>query len=486
MDTKDRIVAFIEEHRDDFIRVSDGIWDAAELAMREYKSARLLIDELERHDFSITTGIAGIPTAFEAKWGNGKPVIGICGEFDALPGLSQEAGNWERKPIQEGGAGHGCMHNLLGAAAMAAAIAVRHHMEEEGMPGTISFFGCPGEEGGCGKVFMARVGAFDHLDAALSWHPDDLSSPWSTGNSATVALDFHFHGTAAHASRFPHLGRSALDACELMNVGANYLREHKPPNTKILYNYEYAGTPRGGVVPDYACVRYSCGGANVTDTNELLARIIKVAQGAAMMTETRVEYKFLQGTCEYMPNLTLCRILSEAQKQVGPPLWDDEDRALAERMRSTMPMEQIRKRDPFMTGLPAEEVPDWVEENPLSNIVADMLESTAVVIPSSSDIGAVSYIVPCAQLAVSCKALGTVNHTWLTTAQGKCSIGHKGMLTAAKSLALGAVMILQQNANEDGNLLRRAKAELMKKTGCKLVLPIPDSVMPDVEEGVSL
>lgn len=486
MKAKEAITSFVEQNREAFIRVSDGIWDAAELAMREYQSAKLLIDELNKHGFTVVTGIAGIPTAFEATWGKGRPAIGFCGEFDALPGLSQEAGNHLRKPITEGGSGHGCMHNLLGAAAMAAAIATRHYMEEEGIPGSVSFFGCPGEEGGCGKVFMAREGAFDHLDAALSWHPDDLNSPWSTGNSATVTLDFHFYGQAAHASRFPHLGRSALDACELMNVGCNYLREHKPPNTKILYNYEYAGTPRSGVVPDYACVRYSCGGANVKDTNELRDRIIQVAEGAAMMTETQVKYEFLQGTCEYVPNLTLCRILSDAQKEVGPPQWDEADLELARRMRSGLPMEQIRKRDPFMTGLAPEEVPDWVEQNPLSNMVADMLESTPVVIPSSSDIGAVSYVVPTAQLAVACKALGTVNHTWMTTAQGKSSIGHKGMLTAAKALALGAVRMLEQNAREEGGLFRRAREELMKKTGGKLVLPIPDSVVPDVAEGVVL
>ncbi len=486
MTAKEKIVSFIEQNRQDFIRVSDGIWDAAELGLREYKSARLLIDELEKHGFTVTAGLGGIPTAFEAKWGEGKPAVGICGEFDALPELSQVAGCNVQKPLVEGAPGHGCMHHLLGAGAMAAAIAVRYYMEENKIPGSISFFGCPGEERGSGKVFMARAGAFDHLDAALSWHPDDFTTPWSTGNSATVKADFTFRGKAAHAARVPFMGRSALDAVELMSVGCNYLREHMPPNTMLHYGYKSAGNPSPNIVQDYACVTYAVRGANISDVNDLLERVAKVAKGAAMMTETEVTYENGDGTPEYSANLTLNRILSDALHQIGPPPFDEEDIKLAAYMREGLTEEQLRCRNSFMTGLTPEDAPDYCVTHPLSDLVADMLESTPVVIPSSSDIGAVSYVVPTAQVAVACRVVGGPNHSWLVTAQGKTSFAHKGMLTAAKALGLGAVMMLEQNAREDGALFRAAREEMMKKTGGKLVAPFPDTLMPDVEKDVTL
>lgn len=486
MTKQEQIGFFVEEHRQEFIQVSDGIWNAAELGLREYHSARILIDCLKAHDFEVTTGLADIPTAFVASWGSGHPIVGILGEFDALPSLSQEAGCNEHKPVTEGAPGHGCMHNLLGAGSMGAAIAAKHYMAEHGLSGTIRYYGCPGEEHGCGKVFMVRAGVFKDVDCALSWHSDDCTAPWSTGNSALTTVDFHFKGTAAHAARAPHLGRSALDACELMSVGSNYLREHIPPNTKLHYGYKSAGSPAPNIVQDKACVSYVVRGPHISEVNDLLQRVINVAEGAALMTGTQMTYAYQDGTSEFVPNLTLCRVLSDALHQVGAPCWDQEDKKQAEHFRKAIAESNIRGRDPFMTGVNPEEAPEYFATHPLSDRVADMLESTPVVIPSSTDVGAVSYVVPTAQFVVACKATGTPNHSWLTTAQGCSSIAHKGMLTAAKGLALGAVMILEQDEKEKGALLRTAKEELIKKTGGRFVPPFPDTIEPDVETGVTV
>ena len=486
MNACEEIDGYLEKNRGEFTAVSDQIWDAAELGLREYRSARILLDKLEEHGFRTRSGLAGIPTAFVGEWGSGRPVLAILGEFDALPTLSQVSGLNEKQPLVEGGPGHGCMHNLLGTASLAAAVAARTYMEAHNIPGTLRYYGCPGEEHGCGKVFMTRAGVFQDVDCALSWHPDDCTTPWSTGNSALITVDFHFTGKSAHAARAPHLGRSALDACELMNVGSNYLREHMPPNTKLHYAYKDAGGPAPNIVPASACVSYVVRGPRIGDVVGVLDRVVKIAQGAALMTETEMAYEYQDGTSEYMPNLTLCRILSDALHQVGAPRFDDEDRRIAEEMRKAIPPQNIRGRDPFMSGYTPEEAPEFFASHPLTDRVADMLEASDTVIPSSTDVGAVSYVVPTAQIAVACKAIGTPNHTWLTTAQGKTSIGHKGMLTAGKALALGAVTIFEQDRDEAGALMARAKAELMRKTGCRFVAPFPDSIQPDVEPDATI
>lgn len=481
MNSKDMIVQFIENNRDEFIQTADEIWDAAELGLKEYQSAAILIDVLKKYGFEVQENLAGLPTAFMGSWGSGKPIIAVLGEFDALPELSQQAGSNQKTPIVEGGAGHGCMHNLLGTASLAAAIAISTYMEENHLAGTVRYYGCPGEEHGCGKVFMTRAGVFDGIDAALCWHPDDSTAIWSTGNSALIKVDFEFKGKAAHAARCPHLGRSALDAAELMSVGSNYLREHMSPNTKLHYGYKNAGNPAPNIVQDYACVTYVARGPKITDVNDVLERIIKIANGAAMMTETEVSYSYKDGTSEYRPNMTLTHVLYEAMQEVGAPQFDRTDYETAKMFREGIPQEMIAVRDTFQTGVHIDEAPTYFLETPLNTRLCPLIEQTAFVIPSSTDVGSVSYVVPMAQVVTACKALGTPNHSWMTTTQGKSGIAHKGMLTAAKIMALGAVKMLEKNAETKGELFAVAKDELMKKTGGKFVAPFPDSVMPDFE-----
>ena len=320
-----QIRELVEAKREKFARVSDEVWAVPELYFHETKSAAILIKALKEEGFEVQEGVDGIPTAFIGTWGSGKPVIGILGEFDALPSLSQEAGCWEHKEIVKGGPGHGCGHNALGAGAMAAAVAAKDYMEKNGLSGTIRYYGCPAEEAGWGKMFLARDGYFDDLDACYTWHPGVGNMVQGTSSLANMCAFFTFKGRTSHAAASPHLGRSALDACELMNVGVNYLREHVIPEARIHYAYQDVGGAAPNVVQDHAQLKYFIRAPKITQVLELIERVNDVARGAALMTGTELEIQTAAGLCDYQPNDVLSQLLCDCLMETGAPEFDQAD-----------------------------------------------------------------------------------------------------------------------------------------------------------------
>jgi aminobenzoyl-glutamate utilization protein B len=297
--------AAIEAMAPDFTTISDSIWDFAELKFEEQQSSALLAKALEDNGFAVRRGVAGMETAFIGEAGSGAPVIAFLGEFDALAGMSQLAGIAEAKPAVDGATGHGCGHNLLGVGSLMAAIALSRHLKTHNLPGTVRYYGCPGEEGGSGKTFMVRAGLFDDVDTALTWHPAPFNGVRSTNNLAVLEYFYRFKGIAAHAANAAHLGRSALDAVELMNVGVNFLREHMPQDCRVHYAITDTGGKAANVVQAKAEVLYLIRAPEMAQALALAARVEKVARGAAMMTETEVEIVFDTASTNLLPNLTL-------------------------------------------------------------------------------------------------------------------------------------------------------------------------------------
>ena len=319
MRNSEEIWQLVEDRRETFIALSDRVWGMPELNYAEVRSAEEHRAVLAGQGFAVTTGLAGIPTAVMGEAGEGGPVIAILGEYDALPGLSQEAGVAEHRPVESGGHGHGCGHNLLGAAALLAATAVKDWLAETGTPGRVRYYGCPAEEGGSAKGFMVRAGTFDDVDVAISWHPAHFSGVTRAHSLANTILDFAFTGRAAHAAAAPHLGRSALDAVELMNVGVNYMREHMPSDARV----HYAVLDTGGIAPNVvqaaARVRYVVRAADVATMKGLVARVRKVAEGAALMTETAVEARIISGMSNLVGNAPLEAAMQDNFLRLGPP-----------------------------------------------------------------------------------------------------------------------------------------------------------------------
>src|SRR5512142_629861 len=312
-----------------------------ELCYTEFRSCAEHTSMLENHGFRVTRSVAGIPTAVMGEAGEDGPVIAILGEYDALPGLSQAAGVAEPKPLPGDGYGHGCGHNLLGSASMLAATAVKDYLEAHGIKGRVRYYGCPAEEGGAAKGFMARAGAFSDVDVAISWHPAAFSGVNEAVSLANTRIDFTFHGRASHAAATPHLGRSALDAVELMNVGVNYMREHMPSDARVHYALLDTGGIAPNVVQAHARVRYSIRAKDVTELRPLIARVRKIADGAALMTETAMEMRIISAVSNLLPNTPLEEALHRVMEELGPPNFDDADRDFAARIRSTLTEQDI-------------------------------------------------------------------------------------------------------------------------------------------------
>jgi aminobenzoyl-glutamate utilization protein B len=462
----DQIAERIRARYDTYTALSDRIWDYAELRFQEFQSVEAQIGAIEAEGFRVTRNLAGMPTAFMAEAGSGSPIIGFLGEYDALAGLSQEAGVAAPRPTSPGGAGQGCGHNLLGAGSMLAAAALKEHLEASGLPGTVRYYGCPAEEGGSGKTFMARAGAFDDLDAAFCWHAAPFNAVMSVRTLANIQVYFRFRGSAAHAAGSPHLGRSALDAVELMNVGVNYLREHMPTDCRV----HYAITDTGGISPNvvqaHAEVLYLIRAPDVAGAQALFERVQKVARGAALMTETEVEVEVDKACSDVLPNAALELALYENLKRLGPVPFDEQDRAFAEAIQSTLTPEHIRSS----IELHGAEVQDG---RPLHDGLVPF-DGTPQVRPGSTDVGDVSWITPTAQVYGACWAIGTPGHSWQVVAQGKTPAAHKAMIHAATALAATAL-----DAIRTPDLLPRARAELHHKTGGQPYLcPIPADVVP--------
>lgn len=471
MDNKEFIYQAVKEREEVISHINRAVWDYAELGYQEEKSAGVIAKAMEEEGFQVTMGLAGIPTAFSASWGNGKPVIGILGEFDALPGLSQKAGVACHEPVEGRDTGHGCGHCALGAGAAGAAMAAKRYLQESKTEGTVIYFGCPAEEYGFGKGFMAREGCFDGLDMVFTWHPADFNVAVGVRMVANYKVRFDFKGKTSHAGAAPEMGRSALDACELMNVGVNYLREHVISDARIHYAYLDHGGEAPNVVQDHASLLYFMRAPKLAQSSEILTRIRKIAQGAALMTETEVTSRIVGGLSDVIPNHTATQILSDAFVEMGGPEFDEEDYALARKFLEIVP-EETRQEIVAKAAKELNMTPEEFAARPLkTNVVPYHPMMRMKVMTGSSDVGDVSYLVPTAQLSAAVAIPGTGPHTWQFAAQVGTSIGDKACFAVAKAIALACTKVY-----ENPELAEQAKKELFEETKGQYQSPLPDDL----------
>ena len=457
--------------------VNDSIWEYAETAFQEFKSMDKLCEALEQEGFKVEKGVGDIPTAFTGTYGHGKPVIGLLGEFDALSGLSQVGGCPEKKALVPGAAGHGCGHNCLGTASLAAVIAVKNYLEHNlQVSGTVIYFGCPGEEGGSGKAFMAREGVFKDLDAAITWHPSSTNNVTSGSSLANYEVKYRFYGTSAHAAGDPHLGRSALDAVELMNVGVQFLREHMIDEARVHYAILDAGGYSPNVVQPYAEVLYLIRSPKNSQVEELYQRVNKIAQGAALMTETRMEMEFIKGCSNTIPNNVLEAQLYKNFKEIGVPKYTPEEHEFARQI-----IAHYEAGPNAMDGAAGttkawgKELAEYQAEHGVSlNDFLLSLQSYDKACAGSTDVGDVSWNCPTAQIHVVTTAAKTPGHSWQFTSCNRTSIAHKGVNCAGK--VMGATVI---DLIENPEIIKKANEEFLERLeGETYKCPIPAGIKP--------
>ena len=467
----------VASQADAAVALAKEIWNYAELSYEEVRSAAALMEALKKEGFAIEEGIAGIPTAFTATFqnGSGKPVVGFLAEYDALAGLSQKAGCPVQEAVEPGGAGHGCGHNLLGAGCYAAAVALKDYLIKENRDGTVIFFGCPAEEGAGAKQFIARAGYFDNVDFAYTWHPETINEVGSKGSVAIMGANFTFTGVAAHAGAEPHLGRSALDAVELMNVGCNYLREHMIDAARIHYAYSDAGGSAPNVVQSCAVIKYEVRAPKVSQVQELFTRVVDVAKGAALMTGTKMQYEITMAFSDYMANRTLGAVVDQCFRELGAPDWTEADYELAAGFLRTYPRSTMAGIREKLGAYFAPEELDKALEKPLDSTVHPFYPKAAGYNSGSTDVGDVGYATPTVMFHVATACLGNVGHSWQNTAFACSDIGMKGMLRAAEVMTLSAIRTMEQP-----ELIRKAKEELIRKNGGKYRCPLPDYVTPPI------
>jgi len=468
------LTAAIDSMAPDFTAISDRIWEFAELKFDEVQSSGLLVETLKHNGFAVRQGIAGMATAFIGEYGSGTPVIAFLGEYDALAGMSQKDGVDRIEEVVAAGTGHGCGHNLLGSGSMLAAIALARHLEANGLPGTVRYYGCPGEEGGSGKTFMVRAGEFADVDAALTWHPAPFNAVRSTNNLAVLEYSYRFKGVAAHASNAAHLGRSALDAVELMNVGVNFLREHMPQDCRVHYAITDAGGRAANVVQARAEVLYLIRAPEMSQALALAERVDRVARGAAMMTDTQLEIVFDTAATNLLPNLSLENAIHGNLVALGPVPFDEDDIAFAGKIQATFTDEAIKssirlyqiKQDVFSN--------QKVDGSTPLHLGLRDFEGASHFRAGSTDVGDVSRVTPTAQCWAPAWAIGTNPHTWQVVAQGKSAGAHKAMIHAAKAMASTGLDLLTSP-----QLLSAARAEWLEKIADEpYVCPIPADIQP--------
>lgn len=472
---KQAICASVDAHADGYAAVSDYIWAHPEVNFHEDCSAAALRALLAENGFSITDRLDGMPNAFRAEYGSGRPVIAYLGEFDALSGLSQKAGCAVRDPVAAGGPGHGCGHNLLGVGAAAAAIALKEQLQAGALHGTVVFFGTPAEETGSAKTFLARDGFFSGLDAILTWHPWDYNGIWPGGSLANVKMIFRFRGQSAHAAGSPELGRSALDALELMNVGVQFLREHVPEDTRIHYAVTDAGGASPNVVQARAEAVYLVRSPRLADLEGIKSRVIDCARGAAIMTGTTMEMEFVKGCSNILPNTVMEETLVESMHAVGAPQYDEEELALARALHEALesPERTLAKISRFCPAAVRSEVLAHQGEA-MYAFIAPHTPTDSPLITVSTDAGDASWCAPTSQISAAAWAADTPAHTWQAVAIGKSSIAHKAMCFAAKTIGLTGARLMADEA-----LLLRAQAEFAARTAASpYVCPIPPEVQP--------
>jgi aminobenzoyl-glutamate utilization protein B len=437
-DGKQLVSDFIDQNATDFGDIAQTIWDLAEVGYQETESSALLQRTLVGAGFEVEPGVAGIPTAFVASWSNGDgPVIGILAEYDALPGITQDRSP-QRAPIASKPAGHACGHHLFGTGSTAAAMAVKEWMSATGQQGTIRVYGTPAEEGGAGKVYMVREGLFDDVDVTLHWHAGSRNAAGASSTLANKSAKFRFRGVSAHAAGAPERGRSSLDAVEAMNHMVNLMREHVPQETRIHYVITYGGAAPN-VIPDFAEVFYYVRNPDPENVISIFERVVRTAEGAALGTGTEMEYEVIHGIYNLLPNVALQEAMHANLERVGGVLYDDQEWAFAELIHSTLPDD------------------------------APSLESAAEVQPfhvteegsgGSTDVADVSWVVPTAGMSSATWIPGTSAHSWQAIAAGGTTIGEKGLVVAAKTLAMTALDLFT-----NPELIASAKAEHARRVG---------------------
>lgn len=445
---KQEAAAAVETHKSELISLSDQIWAFAETALRETKSAQALADYAERQGFRVQRGVAAMPTAFVATFGEGRPIIGILGEYDALPGLSQKASPL-KEALETGAAGHGCGHNLFGAASLGAALAIKELIASGKLNGTIRFYGTPAEEAVGGKVYMARDGLFNDLDVCLAWHPDTETRADTESSQAVIDFIVEFHGKAAHAAFDPWNGRSAVDGLELFTHSLNMLREHIKPSTRIHYTIVKGGDVPN-VIPEYAKLWCWVRDWQRSEVEAVMERVRQMAQGAAMMAGVESKLTVQSGDYELLINMTGAKLLYDNSVTLGPMTYTAEEQEFARALQRA----------------------SGVAENGLSGVVQpfDKQEPAG----GSTDVGDVSWVVPTLHLSVTTAPLGVPWHAWPVVAAGGMSIGHKGMIYAAKALAATMVDLF-----DDANTRAAIQAEFKEKTQGHVFKPyIPDGPPP--------
>lgn len=457
-------------------KLNARIWDYAELKFEEHQSAEALKHVMEEHGFSVESGLAGMETAFRATAGKGRPVIGLLAEYDALSGLSQKAGQTKPVPREETENGHGCGHCLLGTAAAGAALMARDYLLETGREGTIVLIGCPAEEGGSGKAYLARAGVFDGLDAALTWHPAGGNAVLTGSLQANCQAYFRFHGVSAHAAGAPHLGRSALDAVELMDVGVNYMREHMEPTDRIHYAITDTGGSSPNVVQNHAEVLYLIRSTDTEKVKKLYERVKNIARGAALMTETKVEVVFDKACSNILSNSVLEQLLYDCMKTVPLPSYTEEELAYAEKIKETITDADIASDMSLMMAQGAEKrrLASRYRELPMADFVVEHRHQE-LFLPGSSDVGDCSHAAPTAQFVGACFVPGTPAHSWQMTAQGKEKTAVKGMFYAAQVLSEACRRLF-----EEPELVKQARKEFEETTeGKPYECPIPAEILPN-------
>ncbi len=463
---------WIDSNREKFTATSDQVWEFSELGFTEKQSSELLCNVLKESGFRIQQNIAEIPTAFIATHGAGKPIIAILGEFDALPGLSQEKVPYQ-KPRVPGGNGHGCGHNLLGTASLAAALAVKESIQSGDVRGTIRYYGCPAEENGAAKTFMVKAGAFRDVDLCLTWHPDSTNAVMTINMLAVIQSVFRFHGKAAHAAADPYNGRSALDAVELMNVGANYLREHIIPDGRLHYVITNGGGSAPNVVPAMAESNYLVRAPLLSQAEGIYSRLLDIAKGAALMTGTELEVVTKKGMSNLVLNRTINDVLYEKMVEVGSPKYSNEEIKFAKEISTSYSREGAEQALIKTYSNTARNALEKLGDFPFLSTILPNVESDYV-LPASTDVGDVSWVVPTGQVLTACHAFGTPGHSWQIVAQGGMGIGHKGMLFAGKVMALAALEFMASPAK-----LKKAEDEFREMTKkSPYVSPIADGVKP--------
>lgn len=472
---KQTAIGVIDKYKKQLEQVSDALWDHPELGYEEHFAKDLYCHLLRKEGFRVEDNLAGIPTAFSGTYGSGRPIIGVLAEYDALPNLSQKAGYIYQEPEQVGGNGHGCGHNLLGAGSLGAVLAIKEFIKQNSK-GTVVFLGCPAEENGSGKSFMTRAGVFADLDIALTWHPGDAYSVNNGSTNANYKVIYKFEGKSAHAAISPELGRSALDAVELMNVGVQFLREHISTSCRIHYAITDAGGTAPNVVQSHSEVVYLMRAPRLELLNDLKSRVDDISMGAALMTGTTVSQVFVKACANIVVNAELSQLLQKNMEEIGSANYSSEDNELAAELKKT-----ISNPDGYYVKL-ADKVCDNDKRKSLlehandpihSEIFPLMKEEDSVV---SSDVGDVSWVCPVGQVYTATMAAGTPIHSWQEVSVGKSRMAHKGMIQAAKILAGAAIDVI---LNPD--IAKRAQEELSIRTkGTPFVSPIPDNIHPAI------